>query len=84
MEWPDTIKRDGCVAHRPEMELAWKEWRFGDRTCSRLAACLERSGGRNVDGVKKWPFHRLADAMLQRARQAGEIEYQKGKWRSLK
>lgn len=73
--WPDKMTRSGETATRQQMEAAWGAW----------------SGGRGHDLIKRlrhagagdgraWSCSRLADAMLQKARKAGLVKFECGKW----
>jgi hypothetical protein len=81
--WPFEMTRDNCGADSRVMALAWRLW-IGSppdqRTTSTLASYLARNGGVVLDPRAKWPFHRLSDAMVQRARKAGVVHSVKRRW----
>lgn len=74
--WPETMTRNGETATREQMAAAWEKWDW--HSYSHLAAKLSNAGA--GDPHKKWTCIRLADSMLQRARKAGHIRFEGGKW----
>lgn len=79
MIWDKTMTVEGATATPAQLTDAWGRWMLDPlKTAARLASILSSVG---VDGpAKYWPTARLADRMLQRARKAGEIRFEKGRW----
>ena len=77
--WTKPITADGHDATVEQQKAAWVGWiGCGCRTSSTLAHWLIRSGAGN--DVFSWRCDRVADKMLQRARKAGVIRFEKGRW----
>lgn len=73
------MSADGAEATAEQLTAAWVRWCDGRlMTATALATTLLRVGvcGKNVC----WPTARLADRMLQKARKAGAIRFEKGRW----
>ena len=73
--WPARMTRDGCTATAEQMAEAWAAWwpRLPEHRAY-LVVDLP------INRISQPWAHRLADAMLQRARKAGIIEYRQGRW----
>ncbi len=80
MIWDKPITADGCTATPEQMTEAWEQWGkgLGPRTALNLAGALRRAGA--VGTNKYWPTARVADRMLQKARKAGVIRFEGGRW----
>lgn len=78
--WPDVSERDGCTATAEVMAMAFRLWtQEPEMHYSTLTALLPRVGAKDHKGVK-WPFARIADYMVQKARKAGIIKFDNKVW----
>ena len=75
--WPPQMHRDGDMAKAPDMAAAYRAWK-GHMTSTSLAGCLGKTMAQAGNG--NWPFHRIADGMIQRARKAGWISQNGRTW----
>ena len=83
--WPATMRRDGCWADDRALAVAWSGlWgtmqKGQGENYTSLIPYLRQAGAK-VDVLDmSYPYHRLAYAMMQRARKAGIVFYAKGRW----
>lgn len=80
MTWDKTITAGGHTATPAQLQKAWEGWvEQGGGRGHALTRWLEM---RAPDGAKALPrYHRITDRMLQKARKAGAICFEKGVWR---
>ncbi len=80
MIWDKPITADGCTATPEQLTKAWERWVESRdlKTATSLAVALTRAGA--VGTCKFWPTARVADRMLQKARKAGAIRFERGQW----
>lgn len=82
MIWDKPITADGHTATPEQLQKAWARWvRNLPEDASLLTGILCSEGaGTNA---RPWRCSRIADRMLQKARKAGAIRYEKGQWRIM-
>lgn len=74
--WPREMTRGGDHVTRGQMADAWYAWQGGRYTG--LVSALRRVCPRPTNS--DYPYHRVADAMVQRARKAGLIYLDGRNW----
>lgn len=82
MVWDRAMKVKDASATPEQLQAAWDKWCKDApqrRAYLHLSIYLRDAGATRLPCVS-WPFTRLADRMLQKARKAGEIEYRCGRW----
>lgn len=82
--WPKTITRKGDTVTRAQMHDVFMLWLKGtEKTYVRLYLLLEKHVGPSpVEGdPNHLPYHRVADAMLQRMSANGVLEHRGKQWR---
>lgn len=80
--FPKPITAEGATATPEQLREAWTLfWLCECQTAGDLTAILEDQDvpDRGPKGYH-WPSYRIADRMLQRARKAGVIRYERGRW----
>lgn len=79
MIWDKPIVADCHLATPEQLQTAWDRWLRilpGDATSLAGILCREGAG----TDARPWRCARVADRMLQKARKAGVIRYERGRW----
>lgn len=76
------MKRNGQSISKKEQAKALRTWFSipNNLTLIRLCTCMNRSVSEFNGSSIAWPNGRNADALLQKLRKSGVIEFGEGKW----